>query len=100
MPDPSRIALARPAAFSAKLGPQLPTLVAEPPDGDEWLHEIKIDGYRFLAWIDRANTRTPVVLRTRRSIDWAARLPRIAPGARVAPREDRAHRRRGRGCAP
>ena len=27
--------------------PQLATLVREPPAGDEWLHEIKYDGYRI-----------------------------------------------------
>jgi hypothetical protein len=26
--------------------PMLPTLVDEAPDGDEWVHEIKYDGYR------------------------------------------------------
>ena len=27
--------------------PQLTTLVEEPPDGPDWLHEIKFDGYRM-----------------------------------------------------
>ena len=27
--------------------PQLATLVKEPPRGDEWIHEIKFDGYRI-----------------------------------------------------
>ena len=31
--------------------PQLCALIDEPPDGSEWLHEIKYDGYRItLAW--------------------------------------------------
>jgi bifunctional non-homologous end joining protein LigD len=29
--------------------PQLAKLVDQPPDGPEWLHEIKFDGYRMHA---------------------------------------------------
>jgi hypothetical protein len=36
----------RPNAKLAFVPPALPTLVAETPGGDEWLHEIKHDGYR------------------------------------------------------
>jgi bifunctional non-homologous end joining protein LigD len=31
------------------LEPQLCTLVEQPPSGDDWLHEIKYDGWRLLA---------------------------------------------------
>ena len=30
------------------LPPQLATLVEKPPTGDQWLHELKFDGYRML----------------------------------------------------
>ena len=30
------------------IAPQLATLVQRPPEGDAWLHEIKIDGYRCM----------------------------------------------------
>ncbi|MDQ3035300.1 MAG: non-homologous end-joining DNA ligase [Myxococcota bacterium] len=33
--------------------PQLATLVREPPEGDAWLHEIKYDGFRAIAYLDR-----------------------------------------------
>ena len=33
--------------------PQLTKLVEEPPEGPEWLHEIKFDGYRMHARLDR-----------------------------------------------
>lgn len=36
---------------------QLATLVREPPEGDEWLHEIKYDGYRAIAYVDRGAVR-------------------------------------------
>jgi bifunctional non-homologous end joining protein LigD len=32
--------------------PQLTKLVDEPPEGPEWLHEIKFDGYRMHARLD------------------------------------------------
>src|SRR5690606_25769509 len=51
-----RPAAERPAIPGAKPGPlpdfvtpQQPTRVAAPPKGDDWLHEIKFDGYRLLA---------------------------------------------------
>ena len=46
--------------------PQLATLVDAPPGGDEWLHEIKLDGYRAVASV--AGER--VVIRTRNALDW------------------------------
>ena len=54
--------------------PQLATLVATPPSGDEWLHEIKYDGYRI-----GARVRTgAVALYTRNGNDWTAAFPEIA----------------------
>jgi bifunctional non-homologous end joining protein LigD len=54
--------------------PQLATLVAEPPRGDGWVHEIKFDGYRLLARIDRRN----VTLVTRANNDWTAKFEGLA----------------------
>ena len=50
--------LARPrrskaAAFPQWIRPQLTRLVDVAPDGDDWLHEIKYDGYRMHARLDR-----------------------------------------------
>ena len=53
---------------------QHPQLVAEPPTGDHWLHEIKFDGYRFQAHIERGG----VTLFTRRGNDWTDKLPELA----------------------
>jgi bifunctional non-homologous end joining protein LigD len=47
----------------------LATLVNLPPRGDEWLHEIKLDGYRTGARIERGKVR----LFTRHGLDWTAR---------------------------
>ena len=37
--------------------PQLPTLVDYPPEGDDWIHEIKFDGYRSQIVIDQGKIR-------------------------------------------
>jgi len=37
--------------------PQLSKLVDKPPDGRDWLHEIKFDGYRMHAHLDRGDVR-------------------------------------------
>jgi len=50
--------------------PQLATLVAAPPVGPNWVHEIKFDGYRLLALIDKSATR----LFTRAGNDWSDRF--------------------------
>jgi ATP-dependent DNA ligase len=35
--------------------PQLTELVDAAPEGDQWLHEIKFDGYRMHARLDRGD---------------------------------------------
>jgi bifunctional non-homologous end joining protein LigD len=54
--------------------PQLATLVDRPPSGDEWLHEIKYDGYRIGARVRQGR----VSLYTRNGNDWTAAFPEIA----------------------
>jgi bifunctional non-homologous end joining protein LigD len=52
---------------------QLATLVDTAPGSDQWLHEIKLDGYRIAARIDRGS----VQLLTRRQNDWTERAPKV-----------------------
>lgn len=54
--------------------PQLATLRDAPPDGDQWLHELKFDGYRIEALIRSGTVR----LLTRNRQDWTERYPGIA----------------------
>ncbi len=54
--------------------PQLATLRDQPPSGDEWLHELKFDGYRIQALIDDGAVR----LMTRNAQDWTDKYPSIA----------------------
>ena len=50
---------------------QLATLVDKAPEGDEWVHEIKFDGYRLLSFVADGE----VSLRTRNGNDWTSRFP-------------------------
>lgn len=50
--------------------PQLATLTSEAPEGDNWMHETKFDGYRCLAAVGKGGTR----LFTRSGIDWSDRF--------------------------
>jgi len=54
--------------------PQLTELVNAAPEGSEWLHEIKFDGYRLHARLDRG----AVKLLTRTGLDWTHKYPQIA----------------------
>jgi ATP-dependent DNA ligase len=51
--------------------PQLSQPVAKPPSGVQWVHEIKLDGYRMAARIDNGR----VQLLTRTGLDWTAKYP-------------------------
>jgi len=57
--------------------PMLATLVDAAPEGDDWLHEIKFDGYRILARRDRDEAR----LISRNGLDWTRKFPEIAQSA-------------------
>ncbi|PBB16143.1 DNA ligase D [Mesorhizobium sp. WSM4313] len=65
----------RPAAAKTKAGPgkrlefiepQLATLEKDAPAGEDWLHEVKFDGYRMQAQIAGSEVR----LLTRAGLDW------------------------------
>jgi ATP-dependent DNA ligase len=54
--------------------PQLTELMKEAPEGSDWLHEIKFDGYRMHARLDRGRVR----LLTRTRLDWTHKYPAVA----------------------
>jgi DNA ligase D-like protein (predicted ligase) len=62
------------AGLPAWIKPQLTQLVETAPDGDQWLHEIKYDGFRMHARLDRGE----VQLLTRNGLDWTTKYPQIA----------------------
>jgi bifunctional non-homologous end joining protein LigD len=57
--------------------PQLATLVETPPEGNNWIHEIKHDGYRCQVLLERGQTR----VFTRNGYDWTDRYPSIETAA-------------------
>jgi bifunctional non-homologous end joining protein LigD len=55
--------------------PQLASEAPEPPVGAHWVHELKLDGYRIQAHIDKAGK---VRLYTRSGLDWTHRMTSVA----------------------
>ena len=64
---------ARKSAMPEFISPQLATLMKEAPRGDEWLHELKFDGYRLLCHLQRGQVR----LWTRNRKDWTDKFPNV-----------------------
>jgi hypothetical protein len=56
------------------VAPQLSKLVEKAPTGAQWVHEIKFDGFRMAARIERGQ----VQLLTRSGLDWTAKYPATA----------------------
>jgi len=66
--------------------PNLATQVSAPPVGDDWLHELKLDGYRIQAHvIEEKVGERKTKLYTRGGLDWAHRMPDIATTAAQLP---------------
>jgi len=61
--------------------PQLATLADEAPVGEEWVHELKYDGYRILCRVKNGSAK----LVTRNDHDWTAKLQGIAAAAAALP---------------
>src|ERR1044071_814318 len=61
--------------------PQLATLTDKPPRGDEWLHELKFDGYRLLCHLERGHVR----FWTRNENDWTAKFPGLGKAVKALP---------------
>ncbi len=61
----------------------LATLYDQPPSGSDWLHEIKLDGYRMQARLDHGKVR----LFTRKQQDWTHRFKLVAEAVAALPAE-------------
>lgn len=72
-----KIAHAPKEALPKFISPQLASLAPSAPDGDDWVHELKLDGYRIEARLE-SEGKTRVQLFTRTSLDWTHRMPSIA----------------------
>lgn len=64
----------KPEPLPGFVSPQLTQLVRQAPEGEEWLHEIKFDGYRMHGRIERGDVR----LLTRTGLNWTDKYPPIA----------------------
>lgn len=60
---------------------QLATLVERPPEGEQWLHEIKYDGYRIACFVERGSAR----LESRNGQDWTAAYTEVVRAAEALP---------------
>lgn len=70
-----------PSRLPSFVAPQLATLVDAPPDGADWLHEIKYDGYRAIA----AKADDRVRLYTRSGLDWTEKFAAVIPALEDLP---------------
>jgi bifunctional non-homologous end joining protein LigD len=61
--------------------PQLPSLTDQPPEGADWIHEVKHDGYRTMLLVERGSALTY----TRNGHNWSDRYPGITAWARKLP---------------
>lgn len=71
--DAGSVKGARPASMPTRLKPQLAVAASAPPEGDDWIHEAKFDGYRLLAFSRGGSVR----VMSRTGLDWTSRLPDI-----------------------
>ena len=68
----------------AWIKPQLAALVKQAPDGPDWLHELKLDGYRMHArlYAGRGN------ILTRRGNDWTDKYPTFVEAIAALPAQN------------
>ena len=79
--DPADLPGARPGPPPEGLSPQLASPVAEAPAGEQWLHEIKYDGYRMLCRVAEGRAR----LVSRNGKDWTGSMAPLAEAAARLP---------------
>ncbi len=72
--DPKAAKGARRAPLPDRMEPELATLVSDAPVGEDWLHEIKFDGYRVLARVSDGEA----TFLTRRGQDWTEKFSSLA----------------------
>jgi bifunctional non-homologous end joining protein LigD len=61
--------------------PQPPSLTDQPPEGADWIHEVKHDGYRTMLLVKRGTA----LAHTRNGHDWSDRYPGIVAAAGKLP---------------
>jgi bifunctional non-homologous end joining protein LigD len=61
--------------------PQLASQTEKPPSGGDWIHELKLDGYRVQARVSNGR----VQLLTRKGLDWTHRMRPLAEALKALP---------------
>jgi bifunctional non-homologous end joining protein LigD len=69
----------------AFLPPELASSVEKPPEGEDWLHELKLDGYRIQIHVDEKNGNRRARLFTRKGLDWTHRMSDVDEAAAQLP---------------
>ena len=72
---------ARSARIGGFVAPCLAAATATPPAGTKFVHEVKFDGYRLQAVLQKGQA----VIRTRRGLDWTAKFPSLASAVAELP---------------
>jgi len=75
--------------FPGFLSPQLARASTGPPNSGDWVHELKLDGYRIQIQFRPADgsRKKRVALLTRKGLDWTHRMPDLARAAEQLPCE-------------
>jgi len=81
--DEGALSQAPRTALPQFVAPSLASLVDKAPDGANWVHEIKFDGYRIQARLDRGKVK----LLTRKGLNWVDKFPGIATAIAQVPAE-------------
>ncbi len=76
----------KPEPFPGFVAPQLAVPVKSPPSGQEWIHELKLDGYRMQLQIEQRSVR----LLTRNGLDWFDRYTTLVPALQALARDSKA----------
>jgi bifunctional non-homologous end joining protein LigD len=69
-----------PSEMPGFIRPQLATLKSKAPKGDQWLNEIKFDGYRVQIHLNKGKRK----VYTRNGLDWTKRFSQIAGALDIA----------------
>lgn len=79
--DLKKVTGARKSAMPDIVQPQLATLVDKAPMGDEWLHELKFDGYRMVVHLKPGSVR----FISRNGKDWTEKFGNLAKVLKTLP---------------
>jgi bifunctional non-homologous end joining protein LigD len=78
---PPRRARKSAAAMPGFIAPQLCKSVSRPPTGQDWVHEIKLDGYRMQLRVEDGQA----IMRTRKGLDWTGKFSAVAQAGESLP---------------